>query len=295
MELYTKVDIPDYNMTLEPNSGVMLIGSCFAEHVGERLRQKMTERQVLVNPFGVLYNPVSIAQSLRMLIHGTLNEHVFLGQDGVWHSWMYTSHYSATTPDECKSKMHASFTAACERLREAQLLVITFGTTRCYRHKEENIIVANCHKEPQRCFEEYEPPFHSLVTDWQQLLADLHAYNPSLHILFTVSPYRYRKYGFHESQLQKSRLLLMVDTLMQHAQADATSPTLHYFPAYEILLDELRDYRFYATDMLHPSDQAVEIITDRFCHSVFSPTLLEQAVRNEKEYRRSQHRSIVTR
>jgi len=293
MQLITPVILPKTDITLDTDSRVMMIGSCFAEHVGEKLVQYMGDDKVNVNPFGVLYNPVSIAQGLELLIDETFSQHltpntqhIFLGQDGLWHSWLFTSHFSGSTREECEIKTKDAIENAREFLKHATLLCITFGTTRCYRLKNENqnketFVVANCHKEPQRCFTEIEPTLDELQVLWGTVLQKLKAYNPTLRICFTVSPYRYKKYGFHESQIQKAKLLLLVDKLGEA-----------YFPSYEIMMDELRDYRFYANDMLHPSDLAVDIIAERFMDWTFTPAMKAQAALNLKEFKRSQHRKI---
>lgn len=264
----------------------MLIGSCFAEHVGEHLLHELNEGMVAVNPFGVLYNPISIAQALRLLMDNDgkakATGRVFLGQDGVWHSWLHTTHFSGSTKEECIAKIEGEYDKASDFLKSATLLCITFGTTRCYK-THDGEVVANCHKEPQRCFTEYEASLEELSALWKELVAELKQFNPNLRVCLTVSPYRYRKYGFHESQLQKAKLLLLTDALKAECL---------YFPAYEILMDELRDYRFYANDMLHPSDLAVDIIYERFKEWTFTSELKVQATLNQKAWRRSQHRPL---
>lgn len=267
----------------------MLIGSCFAEHVGLRLQQRMGERQADVNPFGVLYNPISISNAISMILDGEdATSYIFKGRDNFYHSWMHTSHFSGSSYEECRDKIQQRLLEATANLRRANLLCITFGTTRCYRLKDSNegLVVANCHKEPQSCFSEYEPSLEELTETWIHTLRRLRDINPTLRICFTVSPYRYRKYGFHESQIQKAKLLLLVDALCRQEQA-------LYFPAYEIMMDELRDYRFYATDMLHPSDLAVDIITERFIEWTFTPQLKETAKTNLKAWKQSQHRTLI--
>lgn len=264
----------------------MLIGSCFAEHVGEHLKHELNEGMVEVNPFGVLYNPISIAHTLRLLMDADgkakAAERVFLGQDGVWHSWLHTTHFSRSTKEECIAKIEEQYDRASAFLKRTTLLCITFGTTRCYK-TQDGEVVANCHKEPQRCFTEHEASLGELSMLWGELIAELKLFNPQMTVCLTVSPYRYRKYGFHESQIQKAKLLLLTDTLKDECL---------YFPAYEILMDELRDYRFYANDMLHPSDLAVEIIYDRFKQWCFTDDLKTLSAQNLKAWKRSQHRDI---
>ncbi|NPD81136.1 GSCFA domain-containing protein [Prevotella sp. PINT] len=290
MDLYTPVTLPPHAITLETDSKVMMLGSCFAENVGGQLQMRMGNDKVDVNPFGVLYNPASIAQALRLLMRSdsksiaTDEKYIFHGQDGAWHSWLHSSHFSDMTKEGCLEKIASRLYSAKAMLKEATLLCITFGTTRHYVHN--NIVVANCHKEPQRCFTESEMSLDELTAIWRDTIKALSAFNPKLRICLTVSPYRYKKYGFHESQLQKAKLLLLCDNLCNNDYAT-------YFPSYEIQLDELRDYRFYKDDMLHPSDLAVSIISERFMDWTFSPDMKTEGAKRLKEYRRTQHRQLI--
>lgn len=285
--LYTPVDITPCAFALDTSSRVMLMGSCFAEHVGEHLMHELNEGMVEVNPFGVLYNPQSIAQALRLLMaengEREVTERVFMGQDGVWHSWMHTTYFSGKTREKCEEKIVTRYRTARESLKSCTLLCITFGTTRCYR-LDDGFIVANCHKESQKLFSEYELTISELSSLYKDLLEELSRFNSDMKVCFTVSPYRYRKYGFHGSQIQKAKLLLLTNEM---AETGAL-----YFPAYEIMMDELRDYRFYADDMLHPSSLAVSIIYDRFKAWCFSEDLKNEAAANLKVWKRNQHRQI---
>lgn len=181
-----------------------------------------------VNPYGVMYNPASILHTIEKL-----------KVEGI------------------KRKENAPNTA-----------FLTLGTNHVYRLKETGEIVDNCEKRPAALFQEEELSVDQCADYLQQSVDLLRTLNPDVHIVFTVSPIRYRKYGYHESQLSKATLLLAIDKLL-HLTSDIRH--LQYFPAYEILLDELRDYRFYAADMLHPSDQAVDFIWERLVDSYFSP------------------------
>lgn len=287
MKLQTEVDIQKTDIVLGVDSRVMFVGSCFAEHVGVEMQKRMGAEKVCVNPFGVLYNPLSIANALELLVSDDMRamekrvrESVFLGQDGLWHSWLFTTHFSGKTRENCEARTLQAVREGREFLAHTDLLCLTFGTTRCYK-LADGTVVANCHKEPQRTFMEYEPTMQEMQMLWEKVLQKLSAFSPTLSVCYTVSPYRYRKYGYHQSQLQKSKLLLLTDML-----------TGDYFPSYEIMMDELRDYRFYAADMLHPSDVAVQIITERFMEWTFSDELKKASVENLKQWKRGQHRSL---
>ena len=289
MELFTQIPLPNHFITLTPQSRVCTLGSCFSQHVGEQLQKRMGEEMVTVNPFGVLYNPVSIAQAIEVLTDESydISVKVFKGQEGVFHSWLHTNRFSASTEAECREKIVQGALSARHALRTADLLCVTFGTVRCYRLADSDFIVANCHKEPSKCFVEEEYELQTLLERWRSTLSVLKSYNPKIKVCFTVSPYRYKKYGYHISQLHKAQLLLLADALVKEF------PWTAYFPAYEIMLDELRDYRFYNPDMLHPSEQAVEIISSRFADWTFSPELHVVAKENLKRWKQSQHREMV--
>lgn len=282
----TEVALEPSAVTLDTTSHVLLLGSCFAEEVGQRLNDSLPEGAVCVNPCGVLYNPESIAQALHLLLMSeaerrrTVENSLFLAHDGLWHSWLFSTKYAAAEREDCL--VHC-LDSLGEGLSQPNLLVLTLGTDHCYRLKADRRVVANCHKEPASLFDE------DVMADFAALyevLAALHARFPELQVLVTVSPYRYAKYGFHQSQLSKSRLLLLADALVRQFA------WVTYFPAYEIVLDELRDYRFYASDMLHPSEQAADYIFERFSDWCFTPALKQYAIQRQKELKRQRHRKI---
>ena len=283
MDFRTPVALPAEAPTISPSTHALVLGSCFAEHIGERLRLTLGAEQCCVNPFGVLYNPMSIAQALQLILAlpsghdgplpSRIDDAIFEGRDALWHSWFHSTHYSATTREECRSRCLVALTEARRILDRADLLIVTFGTSRCYS-LADGTVVANCHKELPTTFTERDCTVGEIVGIWRPLLERLHQLRPGLKVVFTVSPYRYRKYGFHASQLAKARLLLATDELGET-----------YFPAYEIVLDELRDYRFYKPDMLHPSEQAVDYIWERFQDWCFSPEtkqLYQQHIKQQK-------------
>ena len=289
MQLFTTVSLPTSPLRIEEGDVVFTLGSCFAQHVGEQLQHRMGEEMVCVNPFGVLYNPASIHQALTCLIseedgESEIKASVFQGRDGMYHSWLFSGRFSSKCREGCEESISNSLRYAREMIRKTKLLCITFGTTRCYRLRDATgYVVANCHKELPSSFVEEEPSADVLKTDWLSLMKQLAEKFPEMKVCITVSPYRYKKYGFHESQLQKSKLLLLADAV------EKETDNAFYFPSYEIMLDELRDYRFYATDMLHPSEQAVQIITERFADWIFSDNMKRRAVENLKLWRQNQH------
>ncbi|MDR1938636.1 MAG: GSCFA domain-containing protein [Tannerellaceae bacterium] len=264
MELNTLVSIPEARFPFSYRDGIMLTGSCFAEEMGNKLREdKFT---VDINPFGTLYNPASIALSLRRLLQPTpFTASDLFEREGLYHSFAHHSRFSSPSAEEALDGINRQLHLSSANLLKSSRLVVTFGTACVYRLKSSGQLVSNCHKLPEKMFERERLTADAIVNEWEALLLSLWERNPGLRILFTVSPIRHRKDGAHPNQLSKAVLLLAVDELQtRHPERTA------YFPAYEIMMDELRDYRFYADDMLHPSPLAVEYIRERFCRSFLS-------------------------
>ncbi|MBQ7494752.1 MAG: GSCFA domain-containing protein [Bacteroidaceae bacterium] len=274
MKLQTPIEIPQPLRLIGLRNRVAFIGSCFAENIGSRMRQ--SGLPALVNPFGVLYNPVSILQVLTQ--NPMQRELYFEDEDLRWHCWLTDSSKNASTLEACQ----AAVLSARGRLFEfnPDTVVITLGTNRYYE-REEGQVVGNCHKRPQAEFTEQDMS----VEEAAAALEAICQLFPQAQVVFTVSPYRYAKYGFHESRLSKAVLLLAVDAVIRRHPEQAC-----YFPAYELQLDELRDYRFYAEDMLHPSPQAVDYIWERFADRWFDAETHRYLVDYEPIRRALHHR-----
>ncbi|MDY6318956.1 MAG: GSCFA domain-containing protein [Prevotella sp.] len=222
MEFRTIVDIKKSAFEILPRERMLFAGSCFADNLGKRFKEEGFP--VIVNPYGVMYNPASILHTVRTFIE----EH-----SGGGHCFIPSTAF------------------------------FTLGTNHVYVEKATEEIVDNCRKRPQKLFREELLNIDSCHDYLHKAVGLLREINPEINIVVTVSPIRYRKYGYHESQLSKATLLLAANRLVEDGEA-------YYFPAYEIVNDELRDYRFYQDDMLHPSPQAVEYIWERFVESCFS-------------------------
>ena len=235
----------------------MLIGSCFAENMGMKLMENRFA--VDCNPCGIVYNPESVAQVLeRLMDERVVTPDELIWHEGKWMSWGHHGSFSASEREVCLEKMNARIYRGAEQLRRADVLLITFGTSWVYRHLQSGCVVANCHRFPERDFERFRLSVPEIVGLYERLLGQLERINPGVRVLFTVSPIRHWKDGAHGNQLSKSVLLLAIDELVKRRKR------VYYFPSYEIVLDELRDYRFYAEDMLHVSGQAVDYIWSRF-------------------------------
>ena len=268
MELYTTIKIPKPPFRFSWQERILLLGSCFAENIGAKLAEN--KFNVDINPFGTLYNPASIAAALRMLLHPerfTAND--LFRHEGVYHSFTHHSRFSSTSEKECLEKINDRLFASAQEIRKTGYMVITLGTAYVYRLKSSGQVVANCHKLPEKMFDRSMLSVAEIVSEWKELLLSLWEQCPDLKILFTVSPIRHWKDGAHGNQLSKATLLLAIDALQKEFPEHTA-----YFPAYEIMMDELREYRFYADDMLHPSTTAIEYIWERFTGSMLSPDSL---------------------
>lgn len=268
MELYTRILLPKARFSFSYEDRVVMMGSCFAENIGRKLEEN--KFSVDINPFGTLYNPASVAEGLRMLLRperftsGDLFQH-----EGIYHSFTHHSRFSSPSEEECLGHINSRLSESSDFLRKATRLVITLGTAFVYRLKSDGRIVSNCHKLPEKMFDRQLLTVGEIVAEWKGLLLSLWEQNPELKILFTVSPIRHWKDGAHGNQLSKATLLLAIDALQKEFPEHTA-----YFPAYEIMMDELREYRFYADDMLHPSTTAIEYIWERFTASMLSPDSL---------------------
>ncbi len=282
MKFRTEVFPEIYNLKISHRDSIMAIGSCFTENIGQKIKRSFFD--IDINPFGVLYNPASIRESLNTLI----NKRKFKQNDlryhnEQWFSYAHHSSFSAIEADDCLENINQRIDIAAEKLRNIKMLLITFGTSWVYKLVENKQIVSNCHKMPASDFERFILNTDTIVTDFQDLIGDLKKINPKLHIVFTISPVRHWKDGANGNQISKAILLLAVNKLCE-------TENVHYFPSYELVLDDLRDYRYFNDDMLHPNNKAVEYIWEKFSDSFFDEDTQNLNIRLEKLYLASQHR-----
>lgn len=250
MKLYTSVDIAPSEKKIGYDDKILLLGSCFADNIGAKFCEYYF--QTTINPFGTLYNPASIATTLNHSIppSTTLNHSIqpfTIHHNGLWHSMMHHGSFSHPDKDVLLARCEESQTLLRTALRDATTIIVTFGTSWVY--EMDGLVVANCHKLPADSFVRRCLTVQEIVDMWLPIIQAM----PDKHWIFTVSPIRHIKDGLHANQVSKAILLQAVDELGQS-----------YFPSYEIMLDELRDYRFYAEDMVHPSQVAVDYIWQRF-------------------------------
>lgn len=269
MELITKVEYGKAPFKISHLSKSLLLGSCFAENIGCLMRENKFDCDV--NPFGILYNPLSVSKALDDIIackhYGP--DDLFFHQE-CYHSYMHHGSFSATNREMVLDTINTRLSKASQRLAQTEVLIITFGTAWVYYLQSTREVVSNCHKMPAKTFVREKLTVNDIVETYSSLIAKLQQCSPNLRLLFTVSPIRHVKDGLHENQLSKATLLLAVDELTRRFPEQ-----ISYFPAYEIVMDELRDYRFYADDMVHPSALAIQYIWERFCELYFSADTLQ--------------------
>ena len=286
MKLQTIVEFAPGALKISPDDRIMVLGSCFADSIGEKMQH--AGFNVCVNPFGTLYNPVSIAASISRLhsrLPFTESECVEMGAGaGLVCSYSHHTSFARETAEEFLACANSAFEDACSQWERCDKVIITLGTIFCYVH--DGVVVSNCLKRPAGEFERVEMTLEQVT----EILRSIVFNNPGKDFIFTVSPIRHLADGAHMGQISKSTLLLGVDALLRD---EIVGNRCEYFPAYEIVMDELRDYRFYAEDMTHPTAQTTSYIWERFLEYAVTEQDREKVAAAEKKWRQSQHRPIL--
>lgn len=286
MEFRTTVRPLDCRGMLSHSSPVMLLGSCFSDNIGERMRRSLFP--VMVNPFGTLYNPLSIKMVLERFLSGAFIEESDLVSNGrLYHSFMCHSSLSSTDPHKVVDVVNSRIESAGKFIKTVKAVIITLGTAWVYRLAPTGDVVANCHKFPSSHFTRDILTVEEATAALSAIADMLAAVDKDIKVIFTVSPIRHMADGAHGNQLSKSTLLLAVDNVCRCRES------VMYFPSYEIMMDDLRDYRFYAADMTHPSDVAKDYIYDLFMQSYYSAGSVEAAVKCRRYWLRTQHRPLT--
>jgi hypothetical protein len=256
MKLLLDINISEPPVKIDYRDGIMMVGSCFTEHIGDHLHD--LKFKVMQNPNGILFDPSSVAGAIISYIDNRKYsaEDLFLLNE-LWQSWQHHSRFSGTDKDEVLMNINASQERAHQFLKEAKWLVITLGTSFSYR-LEGSRPVANCHRAPGNWFNKYMMRTEETITALDTCLHRLFQFNPQLNILFTVSPVRHIRDGIIDNNRSKARLIEAVHHLKDKFDR------IFYFPAYELVIDVLRDYRFYDIDLVHPNYQATDYVLDQF-------------------------------
>ncbi|MBR4366156.1 MAG: GSCFA domain-containing protein [Bacteroidaceae bacterium] len=265
MDFYTKIKTDKSAFCVSHDDHILVLGSCFADHVGQRLAN--SKFSCVVNPFGTLYNPFSILAAVEMMVERKVftTDDLFQSQ-GLWHSWSHHGAFSSSSAGQSLDMINASMERAWEQLSRLDVLIVTYGTAWVYRlASHPSTVVANCHKQSEKLFIRQMEDVDTLTDCMHRTVELVHAVRPQSKVIFTVSPIRHVRDGMHANQLSKAALLLAVDKVI-----GSFTTSCDYFPSYEIMMDELRDYRFYDDDMVHPSSKAVDYIWERFSDTYFS-------------------------
>ena len=283
----TNLKIPKVNVNIEHHQNILLLGSCFTQNIGDKLASAKME--VLQNPFGILFNPIAIANCIDCLIYNkefTETDLLYFDDsvDKIWLSLKHHSLFSDTNKDVCLNKINTAINAGHQFIQKTNILILTLGTSIVYSHYKTDQIVANCHKIPAKEFERKFLDTNEVKTALQTSIEKLKTINPNLKVIVTVSPVRHLKEGFLDNQKSKSILYLALNELCEQ------NKNCCYFPSYELMMDDLRDYRFYNADLLHPNDVAIDYIWRYFlaiCMETNTQILIEKL---EKLQRSLKHR-----
>ena len=277
MQFTTPVNIKP-NKSINHNSRILMLGSCFAENIGKKLIE--CGFNIVINPMGILYNPISIHTALERIINGReFTEAELFYHNGLWASFMHHGSFSHSDKNVALQMMNKHLLEAHEQLKNTTHLIITFGSSEIYEHDGQ--VVANCHKLPSRHFTHRLLSINEITIPYTQLST----LNSKLSTIFTISPIRYLGEGAHHGQINKATLLLAIDQICKETKID-------YFPSYEIMMDELRDYRYYATDMSHPSEVAIDYIFERFTETYLTSEAIRTAEEVKKIKKSLSHRPL---
>lgn len=265
------------------NDGLLFLGSCFSDNIGQRFSQ--LKFNATINPFGVLFNPVSIADAMLLAMdEKPFSESDLVQHNELWSSFYHHSSFSSTNQKQTYSKALQSIDRLKDSLKQSNWLFITFGSAWVYHHFEKNMVVANCHKIPSSNFQKQMLSVGEVVELYSNLISLLKQINPSLNIVFTVSPVRHWKDGVVENQRSKAVLHLAIDELEKQFEY------VSYFPAYELIMDDLRDYRFYSEDMLHPNNQAINYVWEKLSQTYFDELTIKSIQKIEQLIKASTHK-----
>lgn len=284
MQFTTKIPIDNFSNLIDYNSKIIAFGSCFAENISEKLSYyKFT---VFSNPFGIIFNPISIEKLLYRIVHNVeFTEQDIFFQNDLWHCFEVHSQLSDTNNTNFLRTLNALLKQSFIEIQNATHVQITLGTAWVYRNLNNNEVVANCHKIAKNNFDKELISAELIQKSIENSSQLIQLINPNCNILFTISPVRHSKDGFVQNTASKARL---VDAIYQICQINPK--TISYFPSFEIMMDELRDYRFYTDDMLHPSQVAIDYIWERFVETSISESVLKTMKEVENIQKSLQHK-----
>ncbi len=283
MDFHLSFPIKPFESKLNYKQKLLFVGSCFAENIGELMQQSKFD--TVLNSHGIIYNPQSISIAIQRYISNELyTEGDLFYANECWNSWEHHSRFSHPNKETCLAELNTQLNTAHHQLKQADWLFITLGSSFIYKHIESNQLVGNCHKVPQQQFEKLFLNSLDVIAEYKILIEKLKDFNPKLKIVFTVSPVRYVRDGVVENNLSKAHLLATVHQLVNDYS------NLYYFPAYELVIDDLRDYRFYKADMVHPNEQAIDYVFQKLKDVLFDSGTIDAFEKVNDILRASAHR-----
>lgn len=281
----TSIKIDAQKLQIAYNDPILFLGSCFSGNIGNRMVS--LKFNALVNPFGVLFNPLSISESLRLLNEEKqFTEKDLVQTAGLWYSFNHHGSFSQPDLNICLDTINRQLKEGSTKLKVCKILSVTFGTSWVYRYKKSGKIVANCHKLPESDFERILLNPSQIAEEYSTLVQSLRKSFPELSIIFTISPVRHLRDGMQGNQISKAILHLAVKQILEENR------DCYYFPAYEIMMDDLRDYRFYEPDMVHPNGQAIDYIWERFAEAYMNKDTIAISRDMEKLKSSMNHRPL---
>lgn len=285
MKFRTEVDIPSYGFKISHADKIFLTGSCFVENIGNKLDRYLFD--ICLNPFGIVYNPASIVSQLETVLSGKIyTEKDLQKHNELFFSFDHHGDFSDVSAQKSLEKINTRLEKAGQYLKSADYFFFTFGTAWIYRHNQTGKIVANCHKLPASEFTRERLSPEEITSSFTNIISQIKQINPTTKFIFTVSPVRHWKDGAIENNLSKSILTVAIHEIIKNAK------DTFYFPSFEIVYDELRDYRFYARDMIHLNDTAVDFIWEKFTDAFFDDATLKLVNRIEKIRKDLEHRPL---
>jgi hypothetical protein len=289
MQFRTQIPISKTNNPIDYNSKIISIGSCFAENMAEKFDYFKFQNET--NPFGIIFNSVSIEKIISRIIKKEFytEKDIFFYNER-WHSYEVHSDLSNSDRQELLETLNKAISETYKNLKEATHIIITYGTSWIYKNTESDQIVANCHKVPQKQFSKELLSVEVIQKSIQNTIDLIQVLNPDINFIFTVSPVRHIKDGFAENQLSKSHLFAGLHQVLKTHNSEFV--THNYFPSYEIMMDELRDYRFYAEDMLHPNQVAIDYIWHKFSENYISEDSISTMQEVSEIQKSLRHRSF---
>ncbi|GIV30532.1 MAG: hypothetical protein KatS3mg028_1598 [Bacteroidia bacterium] len=283
MKYHLDITVPEYPFEIEHHHNIFLIGSCFAENLAKWLKER--HFNVFFNPNGVLFNPSSIYLTLQNIIDNPENfeENVLFYDNAHWKSFLHQTHFYDKDKNKLIDTIIQAQRAAQKFLKSSHFIFITFGSAYVYEHVQLKTVVANCHKLPSSTFEKKLLSVQQIVENYEVLLRKIKHINPDVKIILSVSPVKYLAYGTINNNISKATLILAVHELCNK------HPNIFYFPAYELITDDLRDYRFYKEDMAHPNEAAIKYVMKKFSVAMISSTSQTVVTEIEKIMTAMQH------